>query len=390
VSNGPEPRDGVFTLQLEELWRAGGPDDEENFFGLIIWAEMGPDGLVYVLDGQLCQVNVYDVGGSLVRTLFREGEGPGEIRQPRDLVIMEDGSIGAVQEFPGKIVRVDAANNPLESITPRIGSAADGGLVALVSTDQRAGTLAVSCVQIDLDTERGGQHRNYYLAVVNEAGGVEKPLISEQVDWDFSRFVYDEEINIPSFVFANAVGPDGRVYGASRRNEYRIEVFDPDGTPVRVITREYESRPRTDEDRQWVFNMFDAAFSQMPFPYELKISDTDADFHWLGRPLQVDDGGFLWTLPSRGIRNQPEGILVTFDVFDPQGVFARQVQVACPGNGKSDGVFLLGEDHVLVVKGHTNAIATMFGGSPSEEGAEAEAMQIICYRVTDLRGPLAR
>ena len=384
VANGPEPRDGVFTLQLEEAWRAGGSDDEESFFGLITWAEMGPGGLIYVLDGQLCQVNVYDTEGNLVRTLFHEGEGPGEIRQPRDLVVLADGSIGAVQEFPGRIIRVDSAGNPQPGIVPRLGDTADGGLVAMVTADQRAGTLAIACVQIAIDTERGGQHRNYYLGLVNDEGRVEKTLLQQTVDWDFSRFVYDEELNLPSFAFANAVGPRGRVVAASRRNEYRLEVFAADGTPELVITREYQSRKRDPEDIQWVHDLLDAAFSQVPFDYELKVSSTDADLHWLGRALQVDGEGNIWALSSRGIRNQPADILATFDVFDDQGVFTRQVQVACPGRGHEDGIFLLGPDHVLVVKGHVDATATLFGGAPAAEDEEAAPMEIICYRVRGL------
>ena len=387
VDNGSLPRDGVFTLQLEEAWRAGGPDDEESFFGLITWAEMGPDGLIYVLDGQLCQVSVYDKDGALVRTLFREGDGPGEIRQPRDIVILEDGSIGAVQEFPGRIVRVDAQNNPQAAITPRLGDTADGGLVAMISADQRAGTMAISCVQIELDAERGGQHRNYYLGLVGQDGRVTKTLLQQVVDWDFSRFVYDEELNLPSLAFANAVGPAGRVYASSRRNEYRLEVFGPGGELERVITREYQSRKRSSEDKQWLRDLLEAAFSQMPFEAELKISDLDADFHWLGRPLQVDEEGNLWALTSRGVREQPAGILATFDVFDEQGVFSRQVRVACPGQGHKDGLFLLGQDHVLVVKGHADAIASLFGGAPAGEGDEAEPMEIVCYRVKGLIGP---
>jgi len=82
VANGPTPAHGLQTMQLEEMWRVGGADDEENFFGLVTWAEAGADGLVYVLDTQLCQVNVYDREGNLVQTLFRQGEGPGEVQRP--------------------------------------------------------------------------------------------------------------------------------------------------------------------------------------------------------------------------------------------------------------------------------------------------------------------
>jgi hypothetical protein len=381
VKNGAEPAHGVRQMRLEEVWRVGGADDDENFFGLVTWAERGPDGLLYVLDVQLSQVNVYDDDGTLVRTLFHEGDGPGEIRRPRDLVILPDGSVGAVQEFPGKIVRVDAENIPLDSIEPRMGEAADGGFVALTTAEHRGGTFMVAGVQIKPGERQGTQQRHMYLATVDDAGHIGQPLLERHVDWDFTNFTYDENINLASYFWANAVGPEGRVYAAPEREAYRINVYAPDGTLERVVEREYTSRKRTDEDMAWLRSLLEGAFSQVPFDVELKLSDHDSDINWLSRGLQVDEQGRMWILPSRGNRDQPAGVLATFDVFDKGGVFDHQVQVMAPGDGTKDGVFLLGDDRVLVIKGYVDATATMFGGAPAGDEDEAEPMELICYRV---------
>ena len=384
VRNGSTPANGVQVLNLQEMWRAGGADDEENFFGLITWAEEGPGGVIYVLDVQLCQVNVFDSDGQLLRTLFHEGEGPGEIRQPRDLVLLEDGSLGAVQEFPGKIVRVDDQNNPLPSIEPRLGDAADGGFVAMITAEQRGGTFLMSGVQIRPGENQAQQQRHMYLARVNEQGKVSQPLLERFVDWDFSNFVYDEDVDLPSFYWSNALGPDGRIYAAPERSAYRINVYNPEGVLERVIERDFNPRKRTAEDKAWIRAMLDGALRQLPMPYELKICDTDSDLSWLNRSLQVDAQGYLWVLSSRGVREQPDGVLATFDVFSPHGQYDHQVQVACEGDGKEDGVFLLGQDRVLVIKGYVDAIATMFGGAvpEDEDSEEAAPMEIVCYRIT--------
>ena len=127
----------------------------------------------------------------------------------------------------------------------------------------------------------------------------------------------------------------------------------------------------------------EATFAQLPFEPELKICDTESDVSWMVRGVQVSPEGELWILPSRGTREQPAGITATFDVFDTVGRFDRQVQVACPeGDGTEDGVFLLGDGRVLLIKGYLDAVATMIGGSvPEEEGAEDGPMEVICYRV---------
>lgn len=384
VKNGTEPANGVQQLRMEEMWRAGGADDEENFFGLITLAELGPDGLIYVMDNQLCQVFVYDDEGNLVKTLFGMGDGPGEIRQPRDMVIMADGSVGMVQEFPGKIVRVDADGNPLPSIEPRLGEAAAGGFVAMNQAEQRGGTFLIGSVEIRPGANQATQSRQIYLATLNEEFQVNEPLISVDAHWDFSNFTYRETENLPPFIWSTAVGPDGRIYSSVVRNEYRLNVYAPDGTLEMAIEREYETIARTAEDTAWLEGLLDAAFAQVPFPVQLELSDTEPDINWLNRGVQVDEGGNLWILPSDGTRDQPEGVFATYDVFTPDGKFDRQVQAICEGDGTEDGIFILGEDRAMVVKGYIDAVATSFGGGGAaveEEDEEADPMEIICYRI---------
>jgi hypothetical protein len=382
VKNGREPAHGVQQMQLEEMWRVGGADDEENFFGLLNQAEIGPDGLIYVMDAQLSQVFVYDDEGTLVKTLFREGDGPGEIRRPRDMVIMADGTIGLVQEFPGKIVRVDADNVPQDSIEPRLGDAADGGFVAMTLAEQRGGTFLIASVEIKPGNPPTTQTRQLYLATLTDEGRVNAPLMTMDAHWDFANFTYREVENLPAFIWSSAVGPDGRVYSAAERNAYKLNVYAADGTLERVIEREYTSLKRTSEDTAWLKALLDGAFGQVPFPYELELADTHPDINWLNRGVQVDAAGNLWVLPSDGTHDQPAGVFATYDVFTPDGKFDHQVQAMCEGDGTEDGIFLLGEDRVVVIKGFIDATATMFGGAVvEEEGDEADPMELICYRI---------
>ena len=76
VTNGAQPANGIEKMQLEEQWRIGGPDDEENFFGLITWAEADAEGLLYVLDAQMCQALVYDQEASWSRPCSARAKAP--------------------------------------------------------------------------------------------------------------------------------------------------------------------------------------------------------------------------------------------------------------------------------------------------------------------------
>lgn len=382
VKNSAQPANGVVKMHLVEEWRVGGADDEETFFGQVTWAETDDAGLLYVLDAQLCEVSVYDRDGTRIKTLFHEGDGPGEVREPRDLVVFPNGDIGVVQEFPGKIIRVDSDGNPISSITPNTGDPTAGGLTALTSAEHRGGTFMVTGMLIKPGERPGIQIRNMYLSIVDSEGVIGKQLLRQNVIWDFSNFVYDEEESLPSFWWASAVGPDGKIYAAPDRDAYRINIYSADGILERVVEREYESWTRTADDRAWMTALLKGALRSLPFKFDLKIADTEADISWLSRGLQVDDDGNLWILSSRGMREQPDGVMATFDVFDPSGRFDRQVQVICPeGDATEDGIFLLDDDRVLLIKGYVDATAAAFGGGGVEDEGDSDPMELVCYSI---------
>lgn len=56
--------------------------DGPDVFGEIRDLEIGPDGNVFVLDGQASEIRVFDPEGTPVRTFGRAGEGPGELNRP--------------------------------------------------------------------------------------------------------------------------------------------------------------------------------------------------------------------------------------------------------------------------------------------------------------------
>ncbi|MCP4291461.1 MAG: hypothetical protein GY780_06465, partial [bacterium] len=82
VENSSKPAQGVQKVVLEELWRVGGEDDEDNIFGIVNRALVDDENNIYLLDAQLAQISVYSPDGELIKTLGREGDGPGEFPGP--------------------------------------------------------------------------------------------------------------------------------------------------------------------------------------------------------------------------------------------------------------------------------------------------------------------
>jgi hypothetical protein len=66
--------------QLRERFRVGSAEgDGADLFGQIRDVEVGPNGDVYVLDGQASEVRVFGNDGAHLRTFGRAGQGPGEL-----------------------------------------------------------------------------------------------------------------------------------------------------------------------------------------------------------------------------------------------------------------------------------------------------------------------
>ncbi len=95
----------VNKFQMDEIWRVD-MDQDQFLFGEIEDLLIDADGTIYVLDSQLANVKVFSAAGQHLRTIGREGDGPGEARAPGDLVFMPDGSLGLISKLNWKIAKI--------------------------------------------------------------------------------------------------------------------------------------------------------------------------------------------------------------------------------------------------------------------------------------------
>ncbi len=380
VNNGPQPRDGVEVLQVEELWRVGGLDDEENIFGLITRVVADEAGNAYLLDTQLSQVSVFTPDGEFSHTLSREGEGPGEVRFPADMLFMPDGSLGLVQSFPGQVICVDLEDNPADTFKPGGDDPTQGGFLSLSDVQSAGGHLVLGGVLSTINQEEGYQIRDHFIRSYAPDGTMKHQLLNDPKKYEFSNLnIVEAEQYFPQFR-KWALAEDGRVYVAALRDEYRIDVYGPGGVLERVIEREAEPWIRTTEETDYVDAILEAQLSRVPFPVERSVSETD---EVIGSMTLRPDGE-LWVLTSRGFRSPPEGMLCRFDAFDAEGTFVRQIHIPIEGNPVQDGLLFAGNDRLMLVKGFTDALTSLQtqGAGPSLSGDEEPApMEVVCYAI---------
>jgi hypothetical protein len=377
VHNGATPRDGIQTVVLKELWRAGG-DGDDVFFGRVPRVDTDRHGNIHILDAQLSQVYIYSPDGELLRTAFREGDGPAEARGPRDMLLMPDGGVGLVLEELGMVKFVTATGDPAGSL--RIG-ATEGGNYALVSGAGLDGAVVLSGRRSVAGKTRSIRVRRNFLVRCDLTGAETAAYAEHQTVWDFNSFSYLERDEMPAYHWSFDVGPAGRIFAAVDRDAYEITVYKADGTPELVIDREYKPLMRTKADRDRFIHMIETSMEGMPFETKVDLEDTYPAISILQRGLQVTADGSLWVLCARGMKPDEPEIMAVYDVFDTDGLFVRQVAMAAPHDAAQVGIVLAEGNRVIVIKGFLESLASQFGNGASFNGEEWSTPEVIVYEM---------
>jgi hypothetical protein len=327
-------------VRPKELWRIGEDDDAEA----LVFGAVGPllvdrERQLYVLDPQAQQVSVFSAQGEFVRTIGRIGEGPGEFREPRGLVLMPDGSIGVVREQPPAILRFRASDgsfidnfylteDPSHPFQRLHRVVCRGRTLVAIVADIRESPAGVDITARLVRFDGTGNFVEQYDSSSNEINFA-KPAARERYDimWQ--------------------VGPDERVV-VNHGLDYYFDVYHLDGSRGASFGRGYEPLPRTKAEidsvkafYRRVGNIGDAT---------LEVFDRVRDVAWFG----IDDDGETWVLSSRGRANAPEDSIGLFDIYDSQGALRRTIDLKGEG-GPRDG-YLLHGDRLYVVRRETLSV----------------------------------
>ena len=359
------------TLQLEELWRVN-VEDEEELIGVISAVISGPNGTVWLADGQLGQVLVYSAEGEHLRTLSREGEGPGEVSNPDGLLWLPGGGLGISDRKAGQLTHLDEDGMPLSSIHL---TSVDGEIMAsamLSAVRCRGGVLAVAGTQFRFDS--GAPTQSRFFGIFDGEGNEVQRLMEAPSGFDFEARTFHEVQDW--FVDRGRfdLDADGRVHFVAERDRYRIHVHDARGELVQVIEREYEPWRRTAEEMERR-----RGGASMSINGEMvEIRSTVDDFAPAIEDIQITDDGWMWVLSGRGSREEREGILRSYDVFDGEGMFVEVVHLAVEIDEDQDQLHLLDDGRWILLRNITAAMGAMYGVG-DDEGAD-ELLIIVCLQ----------
>jgi len=344
IRNPCEPPGGMESAVLEERWRLGGEEDDV-FLGRIAGAVADAQGTIFLLDQGRYQVHVLSPEGRLLRSMSRQGEGPGEMRQPRDILLMPGGTVGVVDRFPGRIIKLTPDGTPAGTFRPSPSASTEGGFVAFNEAIHVGGHLVVGRFTSFEDPAAGHQTRVASLVGYDLEGHETVTYRSLEVFWEYRNLVVRERDE--HWIFWRwAAGPDGRVAIPADDYRYALSVYNPDGTLDRVIERAYAPMKRSPEIIEELRDSFESSLErQMPCPVHAIIEKHQRDII----SVRLPSDGSIWVLSSRGVRELPPDALRVYDVYDTAGHFVKQVALAGPGNPREDRVYFLDDRTLLQV-----------------------------------------
>lgn len=301
---------------LEEELRIGSMDEAgPALFGDVAAVETDPLGRVWVLERQAKELRVFDGRGAHVRTIGRQGGGPGEFEDPIGLAWAGDGHLWVADPANARFSVFDTAGRYVASHPRR---------VAGYSMPWRGGF--------------DGEGRLYEVAVVGSGGGFRPAVLRFDAALQPADTLLLPRVEPQQFELRSpgggmmavgvpfspdvsvAVDPRGFVW-TGITDRWRLHQQSLAGDTVRVVERTAERVPVTSADRQKALEGLEGFIGQGGRIDQGRIPGHKPAFS----DVMVAPDGHLWVRPSLPAGEQG----TAFDVFDPQGRYLGRV--ALPG-----------------------------------------------------------
>lgn len=391
IRNPKTPIQSAQTIRPREIWRIGEePDDltdEDELIGYINEIMIDEDGNYYLLDRAFSHIKIYSPQGKFLRIIGREGEGPGEFRQPGGFYFQKNGNIAIAQMMPGRLIIIDRQGIPAGNIS--FSELGGMGMNILHKVEGGPGFGLIS-MMITSMTDQGVSMNEKWFSIDDEGNLIQTYLEKSQESSSRGGNV-SIEVNAEDEIGRLwSQSEQGDAYIARSQNEYKIEVFNPRGTLVKVIERDYESVKLTEEE-------LEAMAAQMPQLHnggaEVEMGFNEYKRDVIG--IYPRPNGELWVATSATDVDCQKSGICTLDVFDGEGRFVRQQNITADYDPRYDN-FQLVDDHLFIFKEAKTTPQTSSSsaggmmmvmvevGSPvvgGDEDREPEPFRVICYEL---------
>ncbi len=327
TAGGPKYQEGLFSYEKVIEIRSDTTDQEA-----ILYRPLGctidDDGIIYVADSSNHRIAVFNLDGQYLRSIGREGDGPGEFRYPMSVSLIN-----------GKL-QIPSADRQRTTIYNT-----DGTLEEVVTySHARSGSFVASAI-IDPDGTRVIQR--IIEARTDRFYGMSFGYCTMTPDGDTLAIIETPIVINREFIDRRAVNirfdPDPQAFYAPGRGIFlstglppEIDCYRLDGTHQRRIRLLLDDEPVTQADRERVRSYYNQQIEQadtrvrsdftenVPVEFLERQRDNaryaEVKAHWVN--TTVDDHGYFWLK-----RPEPTGASTyethahEYYVLDPEGEF---------------------------------------------------------------------
>lgn len=313
-----EPAVAIRHFAVREAWRVPA-EDEDYLVSTVTDAAIDPRGNLCLADVKQKCVFVFSRDGRFLRTLGREGEGPGESTDVRR-VFFDGDRYGLLQAAPGAIVWLEADGTPAGKVIIAPG-ATEGESLVSVGWGQQDGRRILAW--INRSTITGGQYVRGEEGIVEVArDGSAGPLVFRIPVQEGTRIDDGIDEGRGYDIWMNRWCGDGQggAWVAPERDRYLLQHWGAGGRLLQEVALPYEPVERSALARQRVLEwMIQRGWREE----QVRVGRTAPVF----ASLRLGAGGRLWARLDLG-GNAPGGdVGRVYDVFDRQGRRVEQVRV---------------------------------------------------------------
>lgn len=333
---------GHVDLVCELVWEAPGETEDYLFGGLLIDAGWDHQGNLCIVDYRNKDLKVFSADGRYLRTLGRAGDGPGESRDARRLLLADDGRLGLLQVFPASVVWLHPDGAPGGKLSVKNTHGDQGGFVAVTHAVQQGSSILAYATMMAMTA--GRINEQHWIAPLNPDGTLGRPLFEMAVDQPErdARNRVDEGDYYD--VWAARWAPDGRggVWVAAERDQYLLTRFDASGVAVQTLHLPYDQIARDELGRRQALEHLGRKRLAAD---EVKLRDHAP----VVRSLRLSDTGDLWVDLDLGGRGPGPQTIAWVDVIDPSGEYRHQFRLHGPYDPETDQWRWVDDEHLLVL-----------------------------------------
>lgn len=331
----------VYRVPEQPRLHIGSVDDDATSLFRVTDAMRLRDGRILIADGGARELKFFDAGGTHLRLIGREGDGPGEFRGLHRIAELDDGRIAALDILLRRVT-VFSPDGRLDHTRPVAsefdepgvrplpeGLLADGTLVAIQEVAHAGVEARYGDYPSSVLTHSAPIVQPVRIDSAGEVAALGAPVAGSETVREMRSSTEGGMINIaggnvsPPFIHALLVAVRGARVALGPTDDYLVGTFDADGS-LRVVSEEVERQPIPEGAREaWV----DAWVSRYPSRGEQRewrdryeaflASDLAPETLPPFKSLDLQEGGRVWMEaydpareadgPSRWIVADPAG-----------------------------------------------------------------------------------